>query len=44
VGLRAGVVVLEKRKIETFSTAYIQIPGIPFCSEVTVLADVISEK
>jgi len=44
VGLRAGLVVLEKRKIKSPSTADIQIPGISFCSEVTLLADVIIEK
>ena len=44
MGLRAGLVVLEKRKVKSPSIADIQIPGIPFCSEVTQLADVIGEK
>jgi hypothetical protein len=44
VELRAGLVVLEKRKIKSLSSADIQISGILFCSEVTLLADVISEK
>ena len=44
MGLRARLVVLEKREITSLPTAGIQTPGIPFCSEVTLLADVISEK
>jgi hypothetical protein len=44
MGLRAGSVVLEKRKIKYFSTNDIPFPGAPFCSVVTLLADEIIEK
>jgi len=44
VALSPGLVLLVKRKIQSLSTPDIQTPGIPDCSEVTILADGISVK